>query len=53
LIKFLRKGVDSMELLTVSVVATVAIISVSVVTLKAIKMILSDEINLAKKIKKI
>ena len=49
MIKFLRKGVDYVELLMVSVVATVAIISISVVTMKTIKMILSDEINLAKK----
>jgi hypothetical protein len=35
----------------VSIVASVAIISISAVTLKAIKMILSDEINLVKKIK--
>jgi hypothetical protein len=39
-----------MELLMVSIVASVAIISISVVTLKVIKMILSDEINIAGKI---
>ncbi len=39
-----------MDLLLVSIVAVVAIISVSVLTFKSIKLILSNDINLAKKI---
>lgn len=40
-----------MEFLMVSIVAIVAIISISIVTMKAIRMILSSNINLAKNIK--
>lgn len=40
-----------MEFLMVSIVAIVAIISISIVTMKAIRMILSSNINLSKNIK--
>lgn len=39
-----------MTMLQVSIVASIAIISVSIVTMKTIKMILSDDINLAGKV---
>ncbi|MCQ4924957.1 hypothetical protein NE686_17790 [Tissierella carlieri] len=40
-----------MDFLLIAIVAAIAIVSVSVMTIMAIKMVLSDDINLAKKIR--